>query len=101
MPFLSLTRCNFNHYLHLYSNYRYQTLDKHQFRLLSIHPGSQDDAIVCSLRVVDLLAYDDVEVTAPINGFERYEAISYVWGNAQDTVKIECESHSYSPMRTW
>jgi hypothetical protein len=71
--------------------YQYDALKKNNIRLLKLLPGAREDRIVCTLHAVDLLAYDDIGVEAPIEGLERYEAISYVWGNASQLVEIECK----------
>jgi|SRR5690242_8248654 len=70
----------------------YNKLKKNQIRLLKLQPGSDNDRLVCTLQTVDLLAYDDISATSPIAGLERYEALSYVWGNASVTTEIHCES---------
>jgi hypothetical protein len=59
----------------------YSTLDSaaKQVRLLHLHPGSNDDKVSCTLRVVSL---DDKP---------EYEALSYVWGDASDTVDINVQ----------
>ncbi|KAF3043794.1 hypothetical protein E8E12_010341 [Didymella heteroderae] len=56
-----------------------------------VAPGRKGDSIVCTLHAVNLLAYDDIGADATIEGFERYEAISYVWGSVHRTVQIECD----------
>lgn len=70
----------------------YDKLEKNQIRLLKLQPGSDSNHLVCTLHTVDLLAYDDISATSPITGLERYEALSYVWGNDSVTTEIHCES---------
>jgi len=48
-------------------------------RVLKLKPGDNDQDIDCSLEIVD------IELTKG-----SYEAISYVWGDAKNTVKIWC-----------
>jgi hypothetical protein len=72
----------------------YTSLQVNEIRLLRLQPGRKGDRIVCTLHVVNLLAYDDIGADAAIEGFERYEAISYVWGNAHHTAEIECTYHT-------
>jgi len=68
-------------------NFRYTPLrapggegssDPKAFRLVELLPGATTDPIRCRLREVD------VEVT------EKYEALSYCWGNPKDRSTIEC-----------
>lgn len=70
---------------------QYISLSKNHIRLLKLLPGAEEDRIVCTLHAVDLLAYDDIGVEAPIEGLQWYEAISYVWGDAFNLVEIECK----------
>lgn len=96
------TTCNFNHSTHLETNYRYERLQQSQFRLLTIRPGVREGPLIVSLRAVDLLAYDDIEVSAPIKGLERYEAVSYVWGDPGVTTQIKCNLHLYFTLaKSW
>ncbi len=50
--------------------------DRHQIRLLILHPGEQDEPIHCTLK------------TSFISEPGPYEALSYVWGNASPTSPI-------------
>lgn len=50
-----------------------------RFRILVLQPGSGDDKIRCHLAVRTLK-----------RSKRTYEAISYVWGDAKDTVDVEC-----------
>ncbi|KAF2130650.1 HET-domain-containing protein, partial [Dothidotthia symphoricarpi CBS 119687] len=47
-------------------------------RILRLEPGQEDDPIQCSLIHVDL-------DTSPV-----FEAVSYVWGDATDKLRITC-----------
>lgn len=76
--------------------YRYNNLKKNHIRLLELQPGNREDPVVCRFQTVDLLAYDDIGAEASIQGFERYEAISYVWGDTCHTVQVDCKSHLQS-----
>lgn len=68
----------------------YDELKTSEIRLLRLQPGRTGDKVVCTLHTVDLLAYDDIGADASIEGFERYEAISYCWGTERTTVEIDC-----------
>jgi len=61
----------------------YQTLrdedGRSHLRLLRLQPGDADDDIECTLETV---TYEDSD--------NRYEAISYCWGDAKDTVPLAC-----------
>ncbi|KAJ4983509.1 heterokaryon incompatibility protein [Stagonosporopsis vannaccii] len=70
---------------------RYDKLEKGQIRLLKLQPGCGSNRLVCTLQTVDLLAYDDISATSSITDFERYEALSYVWGDAHLTTEIDCD----------
>lgn len=54
-------------------------------RILLLHPGRFDHEISCDLISKSLEQSDD-----------EYEAISYVWGNPDDTVDIICNGRSVS-----
>jgi hypothetical protein len=68
----------------------YVPLEEKQIRLLRLHPGTPDSQITSELRAVDLLAYDDIAAESSIQGWERFDAISYVWGDSKRTVEILC-----------
>ncbi|EAT81966.1 hypothetical protein SNOG_10572 [Parastagonospora nodorum SN15] len=53
--------------------------DRAQIRLLRLHPGDFNDPIDC-----------DIKVTTYAKSIKKYEAISYCWGNAEDTVPLTC-----------
>ena len=57
-------------------------LQLNEIRVLDLQPGRWTDEIVCDLRVVSL----DSKSSTP-----SYEAISYAWGNPQDTVPIKVD----------
>ena len=60
-------------------NYRYQPVKRNgRIRLLHLKPGSGEDALSCSLRIVSLSK-------AP-----PYEAISYAWGDPVFSASILC-----------
>jgi hypothetical protein len=69
---------------------RYDRLDvqKKQIRLLDLLPGRWIDPISCSIRTVCL-------AEEPI-----YDALSYVWGNLQDTVPITVDEETFDATRT-
>lgn len=56
-----------------------QLLSKDHIRILELLPGTKDDTIRCNLTSE---FHQDTENT--------YDAISYVWGNPNDTVEIIC-----------
>ena len=72
--------------LNIRSEYEYQPLDlsTDNIRLLTLHPGNEDDPICCSLSHVSLRS----EVA--------YEALSYTWGDYQDARTIILDSHPVS-----
>jgi hypothetical protein len=58
----------------------YESLPPGEFiRVLKLQPSEADEDIQCSLEVVD------IETSK-----ESYEAISYVWGDPNDTVDVQC-----------
>jgi len=58
----------------------YEPLPAGEFiRVLKLQPGETDQDIRCSLDVVGIE-----------NSKDSYEAISYVWGDANNTVDIQC-----------
>lgn len=52
-----------------------------QVRLLTLHPGQFDEDIRCSLHAVSLTSKP------------QYEALSYVWGDAAETLPVIVDSH--------
>lgn len=52
-----------------------------QVRLLTLHPGQFDEDIRCSLH------------TASLTSKPQYEALSYVWGDAADTLPVIVGGH--------
>lgn len=55
-------------------NYTYEAIIAHdEFRVLRLHPGAWEDELSCTLQVVSFAKKPS------------YRAISYTWGNAQDT----------------
>lgn len=69
--------------------YRYQRLpdEKSSIRLLELLPGAWNDEIRCRLNIVKK------------RPFLPYEAISYYWGNPNDTEEIICNGKTLSV--TW
>jgi hypothetical protein len=57
-------------------------------RLLRLHPGSPKDDIECAL---DTATHEDFK--------DQYEAISYCWGDAEDTVPLTCNGVRVSVTR--
>lgn len=76
---------------HRQNRCQYHKLEPNHIRLLELQPGVGNDRLVCKLRTVNLLAYDDISAVSSIEGLERYEAISYVWGAPLYTAAIECK----------
>jgi Heterokaryon incompatibility protein (HET) len=65
-------------------HYHYKPLpNDRSFRLMTLLPGKGDDKIRYRLRFA--------EWTNP----PQYEAISYVWGDALDTVQCECDNRRF------
>lgn len=52
------------------------------FRLMILQPGQRHDPIVVQLR------------TVPAHSVPEYDALSYVWGNPEETVRILCNGLS-------
>jgi hypothetical protein len=75
--------------------YKYVPLKDNEIRLLKLYPGEVEAPICCSLHVVDLLVYDDVISQSSIQGLERYDAVSYVWGNRKHKVRIICKFYGH------
>lgn len=61
-----------------------ERLGPHQFRIVHLFPGQQDDPIRCGLAHRDL---DDISE----GGIYRYHALSYVWGlpAVTDTIYLD------------
>jgi hypothetical protein len=57
------------------------------FRLLELLPGSGNDPICCLLK------------HAVLSDAPEFEAMSYAWGDASDTLEIECEGVSFMVTR--
>jgi hypothetical protein len=58
----------------------YERLPQGEFiRVLKLQPGKTEDDIECSLEIIDIGTSED-----------SYEAISYVWGSANDTIDVKC-----------
>jgi Heterokaryon incompatibility protein (HET) len=60
--------------------YQHQPLTEVSIRLLTLEPGTTSDPITCQLNHVSFME----EPT--------YEALSYVWGDASDTLQIRCSN---------
>ncbi|CAG9998511.1 unnamed protein product [Clonostachys byssicola] len=67
----------------------YTTLnsDVSEIRLLRIEPGEQGDSLICSVSVVSL------------DNKPKYEALSYVWGDASLTVDITVDGNLHPVTR--
>ncbi|CAN9429545.1 unnamed protein product [Alternaria alternata] len=62
------------------ANTIYEPLPQGEFiRVLKLQPGKTEDDIECNLDIIDIGTSED-----------SYEAISYVWGNANDTIDVQC-----------
>ena len=70
--------------------YRYTPLGANQIRLLKLHPGEPGSQLQCTLKVVDLGAYSDINTESDIKGWVRFYAISYCWGTDKKRVEILC-----------
>ena len=60
-----------------------QLEERHQFRLLELHPGSPGDTIKATL------------VTKDLRDAPYYEAMSYVWGDMDDRVDILVDDRNF------
>lgn len=56
----------------------YHQLTNTQTRLVIVHPGTNDQPIRCSLKVIELSQAEE----------EHYRAVSYVWGNQENPVDV-------------
>ena len=70
--------------------YRYTPLGANQIRLLKLHPGEPGSQLQCTLKVVDLGAYSDINTESDIKDWVRFYAISYCWGTDKKSVEILC-----------
>jgi hypothetical protein len=70
--------------------YRYTPLEANQIRLLKLHPGEPGSRLQCTLKVVDLGAYSDINTDSDIKDWVRFYAISYCWGTDKKSVEILC-----------
>ncbi|RYF13149.1 MAG: HET domain-containing protein, partial [Oxalobacteraceae bacterium] len=59
----------------------------HQIRVLDLLPGSRSDAICCQIRIIDL------------KSDEKYEALSYVWGDRAEEAHIDVSGDSFAVTR--
>lgn len=71
--------------------YTYTRLQDNQIRLLRLCPGASGSPIVCSLQIVNLYDYDDVNGWAKGHTIRTFDTISYVWGCTKSKFKIECK----------
>ena len=68
--------------------FKYSPLPKKtSIRLIDLRSGNWLDPLVCQLHVAD------------ITNVSRYTALSYVWGDSDDTVGIQCEDRTLSITR--
>lgn len=58
----------------------YEPLGENQFRLIHLHAGQRGDD----------LKFDIVRHTLELGELPFYEAISYAWGSAEPTERVEC-----------
>lgn len=70
--------------------YQYTPLEANHIRLLKLHTGEDGAQIECTLHAVDLLAYEDIAAESKIDGWEKFQTISYVWGTSTKRVPIVC-----------
>jgi hypothetical protein len=61
--------------------------DNREIRLISLHPGNWDDDICCTTKVVSL------------DSRPHYEALSYAWGDLEDTTRIFIDDHPFQATR--
>jgi hypothetical protein len=61
------------------------TLLENSIRIVQLHPGLDDEPIVCSFTVVDLAKA------------ESFEALSYCWGTVAADRSIFCNGHPFIP----
>jgi hypothetical protein len=72
------------------TDYRALAAAKNEIRLLEILPSHDQSSIICCrLKHVSL------------NEPPAYEALSYCWGNAEDTETIKLNGSRFSATTTW
>ena len=69
------------------NDFRYRPLRSPEVRVVLIQPGPFSSPIHCSLQHV------------LFNGIEKFEALSYVWGDLKDIVVIDLEGYSFNVTR--
>jgi hypothetical protein len=63
----------------------YHQLTNTQTRLVIVHPGTNDQPIRCSLKVIELSHAEE----------EHYRAVSYVWGNQENPVDVTVNDSTF------
>jgi hypothetical protein len=97
-----MTAFSFIRNVHIRSKHRTETntphsyapLKERQIRLLKLNPGASSSPIVCSLHIVSLHDYDDINGWAKDGELRSYDTISYVWGSAKRTFDVDCKQAS-------
>ncbi|KAH7082693.1 heterokaryon incompatibility protein-domain-containing protein [Paraphoma chrysanthemicola] len=65
--------------------YHYSPLHARQIRLLTLQSGSQSESLCIEIQHVDLFKVDD---SLPPHRIPLFEALSYTWGDLNDTEEI-------------
>ncbi|OSS47404.1 hypothetical protein B5807_07386 [Epicoccum nigrum] len=77
--------------------YRYTPLGENQIRLIKLHPGEPGSPLQCTLKIVDLGAYSDINTDSDIKDWVRFYAISYCWGTDKKKAMVPL----HISLRTW
>ncbi|KAI1124831.1 heterokaryon incompatibility protein-domain-containing protein [Nemania abortiva] len=64
--------------------YRYQPLERHQIRIVEIHPGKLSDPVTISLR----LEHFKPNINDESSNVPQYEALSYAWGSRESSDRV-------------
>jgi hypothetical protein len=59
------------------SEFEYKILKPNEIRRVTLHPGSGDESLLCSLTVAKV-------------GDAGYEAVPYVWGETNRSIRVLC-----------
>jgi hypothetical protein len=76
--------------------YRYHQLEDGHVRLLRVFPDPDTSPIRCTLIDANLIDAGDLSSATSDSGRINYEAISYVWGDANNLMEVDCDGYSLS-----
>lgn len=75
--------------------YQHEPLEPACFRLLILRPGQRSSPVCCSLVSASLFDFDDISGVGS-SSVGGYEAISYVWGDSNQTSEIDCDDAKFT-----